>query len=138
MAGRVVFGEERVLRALKKMKDGDAVKIQDGLTRCAHIILRASLKLVPRASGDLAATGRVEVSGSGMGTRAVVGYGGPAPSGNYVDYAAAVHEILTAAHAPPTRAKYLTAAVNATRGTCTALLKRQLGVSRTEPFDPAA
>lgn len=136
MAGQIVYGEERVIRAMKRMLADDAVNIQIGLTKCGGIILTAALKLVPRASGDLAATGKLDVTGKGMGTRVTVGFGGVAPSGKYVDYAAAVHEILGAVHAPPTRAKYLTAAVNATRGTCTALMKRQIGVGRSDPLPP--
>lgn len=57
---------------------------------------------VPKKTGALEATGIVEEHSTKNHFRFIITYGG-----GDVDYAAAVHEILKASHAPPTGAKYV-------------------------------
>lgn len=63
---------------------------------------------VPKETGRLAETGKVEENSSGR--RHVsnsIWYGEPGEGEGVVDYAAAVHEILSASHNPPTGAKFV-------------------------------
>lgn len=115
-----VTGIERVLKAISKAKKEDAIKIADGLEKCANVVLRKSQQYVPVLTGALKATGRVEVEGQGMGAEATVSYGSPEAF-----YALYVHEDLTKTHAPPTCAQFLTRALRETRGTCANILKRE-------------
>lgn len=121
-----ITGVDRTIRAMRAKTAQDARNIQDGITRCTEVILRKAMVYVPKETGALAATGQVHVTGTGFGCRGEVTFGGPdAP------YAFAVHEIAQATHAPPTRAYYLRDAVAHTRGTCTAILRRQFAVEKS-------
>lgn len=71
-------------------------------------IFDRSQELVPVDSGDLKASGFIEVRRLSGGSTAVVGYG----RFGIPSYAGFVHEMLSIPHAPPTQAKYLEAAVN--------------------------
>lgn len=113
-------GIERVLRAIGKAKADGAIKIRDGLEKCAWVIYRKSQGYVPVETGALKESGLVEVSGQGNGARASVVYGGPG-----APYAVFVHEDLTKHHKPPTCAQFLTRALRETRGTCANILKRE-------------
>jgi hypothetical protein len=126
----VVEGVGRLLKASGKARADTAVRIADGLRKCAEIILEKSQQLVPIATGDLKSTGQIGSEGQGFGAQAWVQYGGVGASGKIVDYASFVHEDAEAQHAPPTTYRFLSKAILATRGTCTAVLKRQLQVEQ--------
>ena len=79
----------------------------------ANLELEMTQELVPVATGELKASGRVEASQEAGTIGANIIYGGPAGSGRNavdVDYALAVHEDL-AAHHPHGQAKYVEAVV---------------------------
>lgn len=116
----------RNIRGLRKMKSHDGRNLATGINSCLDVILRKSLVYVPYDTGALYATGRKEFHpGIGLNASGTVEFGGPnAP------HAFVVHE-RPATHAPPTRAFYLSAAVNDTRGTCVSILRRQMKVSPT-------
>lgn len=113
-----VIGVEAVLKAFGKARKETSERIEDGLRKCANILLQASLPLVPVATGLLKGSGQVEVKGKGLNATARVIYEAP--------YAIFVHENLQAYHAPPTQARFLADAIPKVRGTMTALLRRQL------------
>lgn len=130
MAGVKVTGVEMALRAIGKAKTKDAIAVADGLEKCANIILRKSNFYVPVDTEALKKSGRVEKSGSGMGARAEVVYGGEdAP------YALYVHENMQAAHAAPTQAKFLERATRETRGAWASVLKRELEAGKVKRID---
>lgn len=119
-----VTGVEKVIRAIGQEKSKTGRTIAESLRKCAEVILKKSQGYCPVKTGALKKTGRIEVTGSGMGTRAAVQYGGPeAP------YALYVHENLEARHASPTSAQWITRAVRETRGTCASITRRELEVS---------
>lgn len=107
-----------VLRATGAERAKTGRTIAEGLKRCAETLLKESQKLVPVDTGQLKASGHVEVTGVGLAAQALVVYDAP--------HAFIVHERLDVFHAPPTQAKYLSAAVPRVRGSMTALLKRNL------------
>lgn len=121
---------ERVLRSVGKAKTDGAIKIREGLEKCAGVVYRKSQGYVPVDTGALKASGRVEVSGQGNGARASVVYGGPT-----AHYALYVHEDLTKHHKAPTCAQYLTRALRETRGTCANILKREFAGEPVKRID---
>lgn len=126
-----VTGVDRVLRAIGKARTQDAVNIDEGLKKCAQVIMRKALTVVPRETGALAESHKVVGNGKqGFAARYTVEAGGP---GAY--YALYVHEDLTKYHAPPTMSKWLEYAVRTTRGTCSAILKRTMGAERGKTID---
>lgn len=115
---------QRVLSAMKGKALRDGVAIDEGLKKCAEILLKKSQELVPVDKGPLKASGKVISNGKkGMAANYTVFYGGPS-----APYAFIVHERLGVHHKPPTQAKYLSDAVNAVRGTMTWTLGRQIKV----------
>lgn len=136
-----ITGLQGTLRAVGKAKEKTSKTIAEGLRTAAETLLKESQKLVPVDTGALKASGRVEVSGTAMGARAQVVYGGgvvidisqePDPAGTTfrtVDYAYVVHERLDVYHRPPTQARFLADAVPKVRGTITAAMKRQVEVA---------
>jgi hypothetical protein len=129
----VITGVDRVLRAGQKTSALDAIKVRDGLAKCAGVILRKSYQYVPIDTGALMRSGRVEDNGKpGMGARFAVVYGGT-PEAYYAVY---VHEDLTRAYRnPPRGAKFLERAVRETRGTCASIMRRTLYVERGKTID---
>ena len=119
MAMRIT-GVDRVLKAMGKARTADAINIQEGLRKCGEIILKKAKEYVPKKTRALENSGVTSARGSGFGASGTVEFGGPT-----APYAFAVHEILGKYHAPPTCAIYLERAVRESRGTCTAMLKRQ-------------
>jgi hypothetical protein len=111
-----------VLKAMKNKAVQDVIAINEGLDKAAVVLYNKSQELVPVDTGRLKASGQIANNGKkGFGAETLVEYGGPeAP------YAFIVHERLDVHHEPPTQAKYLTAAVNRTRGTMTNILKRDI------------
>lgn len=115
-----VTGVKEAIFAGEKMKDHDGRKVRDGLLECLDVVFATSQKLVPRETGDLAASGRKMSEGQGFLFTAWVEYGGPT-----APYAWIVHEDLMATHAPPTQAKYLSDAVLVNRAECARRVRRQ-------------
>lgn len=104
-----VTGVRELVRAGEKMREEDAIRISDGLREYGAQIFLVSQILVPKDTGDLAASGHLITTGSGFFAHTIVEYGGvQAP------YAWMVHEDMEAYHEPPTQAKYLLTAVEAT------------------------
>lgn len=115
-----VDGVDRVLKAMKARSEGDRINIVEGLDKAGKIVLKLAKKYVPKDTLALEKSGREETTGTGLGAKGIVEFGGPeAP------YAFIVHERLEVYHEPPTCAKYLERAVRESRGTITAMLKRQ-------------
>jgi hypothetical protein len=124
--GGITGGVRETIRAIGKARDQDAMNIHAGIDKGLDIILRKALFYCPEELGDLRATAKKRVTGTGMGTRGSVSFGGVSPSGRVVDYAIFVHEIEENYHAPPTTYKYLEKAVRESKGTITAMMKRQI------------
>lgn len=80
----------------------------EGAQKSSGELYRDSQKQVPRDTNALASSGRyIYHSQSGPRRSTGIKYGYPGEGDNILDYAAAVHEILKASHAPPTKAKYV-------------------------------
>lgn len=120
-----ITGVEQTLRALGKAKTEDAKTIAYCLDKGGDVILKKSQNYVPFLTGALFASGKKESKGQGFGATTTVSYGGPT-----APYAMVVHEQLEVKHLSPTCAKYLTRASGESRGTITALLKRNLVISK--------
>lgn len=115
-------GAAACLTAIGKARRSDAIAISEGLFKCAHVLLRASQKLVPVKTGFLKSTGHVEGNNkAGFAAAFLVVYDAP--------YARPVHDNLDAYHASPTQARFLSAAIPKVRGTMTSILMRQLQIS---------
>lgn len=112
-----VEGVGRVVRAIGKSKQDDAIRIADGIEKCCQVILKKSNYYCPVATGATRASGEVVVTGRGFGTRGLIHYNTP--------YVVFVHENLQATHAAPTCAKFLERATREMRGTCASILRRQ-------------
>lgn len=121
-----VEGLQTVLKTLGTAQKETNLKIDEGLEKCAHVILKKALYYCPIEFGPLRESGHVETKGKGKGARSRVVFDAP--------YAVYVHEILTAYHEPPTCAKFLERAVRETRGTCKSIMKRELEVGRTVKY----
>ncbi len=81
---------------------------EDAANAHIEVVFAQTQIRVPKETGRLAETGRVEHNSSGR--RHVsnsIWYGEPGEGEGIVDYAAAVHEILSASHNPPTGAKFV-------------------------------
>lgn len=90
---------------LKKNLPDEASK---GIEKSTRLLMVNSQKEVPRKTEQLAHTAHfVEISTTGMKRSRAVRYGEPGEGPGVIDYAAAVHEILKAKHAPPTKAKFV-------------------------------
>lgn len=123
-----VTGVRQIGYAGRKMAEGDAIRIIDGLRLCGELIYQYSQALVPIDSGALRDSARIVVEGRGLLATVTVEYGGrDAP------YAWIVHEDMNAYHEPPTQAKYLSAAINMARDECAAILRRQFFSTGTQP-----
>lgn len=116
----IVTGVESTIRAMRAAGKKDAINIAEGIDKAVKIIGRKAQEYVPRETGALAASMVTLNMGVGFGAVGTVSFGGPD-----AEYAWAVHEV-PATHAPPTRAYYLRDAVTHTRGTITAMMKRQM------------
>lgn len=119
-----ITGVDAVIRAGRKMQSHDGRNLKKGVDSCLSVILRRAAELCPKDTLALVGSGEaVVVDGVGLNVQGMVMFGGPAAPHAFV-----VHERTDVFHAPPTRAHYLTAAVNETRGTCTSILRRQMTV----------
>lgn len=111
----------QITRAISKIRRDTEIKIADALEKAGEIILQKSQIYVPRETGALANSGRVEVEGQGFGARSRVLYGGDS-----APYAVYVHENLEAQHKPPTCAKFLERAAREVGGTIAHVVAREL------------
>lgn len=118
-----VTGVEQTIRAIGAAKAKTTKTVAELLQKCGEVILKKAKELCPVETGALRDSGRIEVTGTGMGTRVNVQFGGPA-----APYALYVHENLEAKHASPTTAQWVTHAVRATRGTTASIAKRELEI----------
>lgn len=119
-----VEGVQRVIQAGRKTKAHDGRNLAKGIQSCLQVILRKAVYYVPKDTRALEQSGRTEFTpGVGLNATGTVEFGGAA-----APYAFVVHERPGVYHAPPTRAFYLSAAVNDTRGTCVSILRRQMRV----------
>lgn len=117
-----ITGVDATIQAGRKMKSHDGRNLKRGLESCLNVILRRAKFLVPKDTLALMNSGHVVITdGVGLNVTGTVEFGGPSAPHAFV-----VHERVGPYHAPPTRAHYLTAAVNDTRGTCTSILRRQM------------
>lgn len=117
-----ITGVDATIRAGRKMKSHDGRKLKKGIQSCLNAILKKARYYVPKDTLALMHSGEViVVDGVGLNVQGYVHFGGPSAPHAFV-----VHERTDLRHAPPTRAHYLTAAVNDTRGTCTSILRRQM------------
>lgn len=92
---------ERIVQAMKGKPSAEI------LLDALQPTFRLSQKYVPVLSGDLKASGFLEIDSTSKFPRVVIGY---ARGGN-PHYAALVHERVDIGHASPTRSKYLLAAL---------------------------
>lgn len=120
------------IRALRGMKKADGVRIEDGIRKCLGVIHRKADTYVPVDTGALKDSGTEVVTGSGLACVGRVEYGGET-----APYALWVHQDPHATHAPPTSFKFLERAVRETRGTCAAILKRNMEAKQVKTIDGA-
>lgn len=118
-----IDGLQSTLRANSKARVKDSINIQEGLEKCAKILLKVTLPFVPVDKGDLKESGAVISTGVGMAAVSVVSFGGPSAPHAFI-----VHERLNVYHKPPTKARFLADTIPKVRGTMTSLLQRQLAV----------
>lgn len=81
---------------------------EDAAAAHIEVVFAQTQIRVPKDTGRLAETGRIENNSTGR--RHVsnsIWYGEPGEGPGVIDYAAAVHEILSASHSPPTGAKFV-------------------------------
>ena len=119
-----ITGIDKVLKANGAATGKLGKSLAEGLAQCAQILLNKSQKLVPVDTSALKDSAVIMNVGGGMEAVSTVSYGG-----SEAPYAFVVHARLDVYHAPPTQARYLSDAVNAVRGTMTAVLKRQLRIT---------
>lgn len=107
-------GVEALVRRVEEVGRDRLGKLREGMEQAAQIIFDKSQEYVPVDTGVLKATGKiVETSSSSTHFQFSVSYGrAVAP------YAVFVHEMVQIPHDPPTRSKYLEAAVKETREQC--------------------
>lgn len=101
-------GIREAIEGFQHMRDHAVDAAAEGVKKHTLNVFAETQARVPRESGRLAGTGRVEEKPT-EGTKATntIWYGEPGEGPGIVDYAAAVHEILDAKHEPPTSAKYV-------------------------------
>lgn len=122
--GAKVENLDYVIQAMGKEREKTERTIAEGLWKAGEIILKKSQELVPVDTGELRSTGKLFSWGSGLNTVVFIRYS--------AEHAIWVHENLEAYHKPPTQARYLADAVSKSRGTVTAMLKRQLLAGRNK------
>lgn len=118
-----ITGIEAVTKVIGKAVKETNMKIAEGIERASHIILKKALFYAPIDTGALRASGRVETTGTGKGSRSKVIFGGTRET----YYALYVHENLEAAHNAPTCAKFLEKAARETAGSVATSIMHSLG-----------
>lgn len=108
--GMEIRGYDEADRGLEKLKEELGEAAQDGVDDGTDLLMDESQIQVPKKTGALSGSAEfVEHSNSGPKRSRGVKYGRTALNDQGESYAAAVHEILKASHAPPTKAKYVEA-----------------------------
>lgn len=99
-----------IMKNMQKLIDGVENATPQAIKFGLIPMFEESQRLVPIDTGNLKASGYVEVRTEPRGgrIRAEIGYG----RHGRPHYAGFVHEMLQIPHAPPTQAKYLEAAIN--------------------------
>lgn len=102
-------GGPKTIRQLRRFREvGLERAAQGGVDRSVKKLFADSTFFVPKKTGALLSTAHIFVdSGSGSTRASGVRFGEPGEGEGIIDYAAAVHEILKASHAAPTKAKYV-------------------------------
>lgn len=91
-------------RLVENIQDAAGDGVDDGI----DVAFAQSEIEVPKETGALLATGmKIVDSATGPTRSKAFRYGEPGEGPGVIDYAAAVHEILKASHAPPTKAKFV-------------------------------
>ena len=97
-----------VIAGTEKLKDELEEAAGETVDKSTDVLMFESQIQVPREHGTLAASARKTHRDMSGPTRSMgVKYGEGALNSNGESYAAAVHEILKASHALPTKAKYV-------------------------------
>lgn len=94
-----IRGLPALLRKLKDKAEDYEKGNERGLKRCAALLLRESMKIVPVDTGFLRRSGSWSMVGKGLTAKAMVGYSAA--------YSIFVHENLEARHKPGKSAKFL-------------------------------
>lgn len=97
--------EDSLTPALERIRD-KALDMSEDVAEGAEYILEGALKRVPKESGDLAASGRVDEERAGLNAAGIT-FDGP--------YARWIHEHLHFKHPHGGQAKFLEAAMKARR-----------------------
>lgn len=106
--GMKLKGEKKAIQGFTKMKRILPDEVGKGVETCTRLLYRQSQIQVPKKTRALANTAHfVEHLTTGYKRSRGVRYGEPGEGEGIIDYAAAVHEILKASHAAPTKAKYV-------------------------------
>ena len=92
---------------IRRVQDSFPYEVVSAMKEEGDVELREMDRKVPKKTGDLASTGRVEGPALSLGWYTLLFiYGGVADSGNNVDYAVPVHENLDVNH-PNGEAKWM-------------------------------
>jgi len=106
-------GLESTLQRIARARATAPNTFARGVREQLQIVLLEAVREVPKLTGALASTGRVEeASIGGHRTEFIILFGGPSKLGTYVNYAMPVHEDLLAAHPRGGKAKYLEDPIN--------------------------
>lgn len=109
--GMRILGLQKAINSCERFEKALGEAAQDGVDGSTDILYRESQVQVPKKTGALAESGRrVAHSSSGPRRSKGIKYGYQTPDSSdesVLDYAAAVHEILKASHAAPTKAKFV-------------------------------
>lgn len=97
--GLKIFGLNRTITAIRKVRDRKGMAIQQATDVACHIILEKAKFYCPVDTRALIESGKVVLYGSGTATRGSVEFG--------TKYAIWVHERVELRHKPPTCAKFL-------------------------------
>lgn len=106
--GMRIRGAQKAVNGVGRLKKRIEEAAQEGVDEGVDLVYAQSQIEVPKDTGALQATGqKVNKSRTGPRRSGAVRYGEPGEGEGIIDYAAAVHEILKASHAAPTKAKFV-------------------------------
>ncbi len=106
--GMRVLGLIKARSAFTRMEREMKKGAEDSVDGAIDELKKESGIQIPKKTNALVGTQQVVVhSDSGSRVSKGVKYGEPGEGDGVIDYAAAVHEILKASHAPPTKAKFM-------------------------------
>lgn len=106
--GMKIKGHVKAINGIGRVIDTLPDETSKGIEKSTRKLYTDSQVQVPKKTTALANSAHyVEHSTTGAKRSRGVRYGEPGEGEGVIDYAAAVHEILKAHHAPPTKAKYV-------------------------------